>query len=854
MDKKVANILLKSSAVVGGILGGWFIFYLLLLPKIIASDFVINNVQNLVHKTTGLNLTLEGVEFEPHFAPRVELEIKKLNLTDNDKTLATMDDFEIEIGFGKIFKKEIALHELTAKSLTVNANNLLELVPTLSVPQSTAPTDWNFTVNNAELRVNEGLITYNNSVIYLSTPSDGKNLEIRAKSDNFLIKDIFALVNSNILIPNGSEMLAPLTNPDGAVSMDIRLRNDGIYGNVNMKNAKACVKDLTNLPLTMPKGTITITPDKLVFSDFDGYYGKNKSNSIKIEGEIKDYYKTFDSNLTINTIATNEFFSDYLAGLMGGTAIKISQNIPTRLEYKALNNKMDITWLTKIAKGVSFGIDDTPSPLEAYDRAVMGEFEIDGTKLDIKKINYYIAENIYKGMAKIDPILVFDAKMDIATGELHRAGFKFGRELPSEFLNIFLPEKLFKGGTIKGDLTLLFKNNVPKVKADMQIAKTRIPSQRLYIKDATLQTNRDDIKISAKGGFKRVRYDLSGVIKNELIAPIIVKDLDLNLDNVNIDRLLQSLNHQGETTTVVAEIPEDEEFGGADDNFMFDTSLLVIEDCLFKLKSGHYNGLNFGNIEAKMTLDRNGIFNLQSNKFDIAEGISTLKVNCDLKNLKYYLRLGVKEVNSDTFSTALLNLSKEISGKASGLIELTSDASLKMNGTIKFLINDGTIGKIGLVEYLMKVASVFRNPLVMVSPATIMDIVNIPEGKFDKIEGEIKLKDNNISRMKIKSYSPTLSALIRGRYDLENKDASLRIYTRFSNRKKGFAGFLRNISLNMLANKVKLSGRNDANYYASELADLPSIEAKDEDTQVFLTQVEGDVEGNNFLSSLKKIK
>ena len=540
---------------------------------------------------------------------------------------------------------------------------------------------------------------------------------------------------------------------------------------------------------------------------------------------------------------------------------------------------MDITWLTKISKGVSIGIDDTPSALNDYDRAVTGEFILDGNELDIKNLNYYIAQDIHRGMGKIDPILIFDGKMNIATGELHEAGFSFGRELPSEFLNVFVRRKLFKGGTMKGSLHVLFRNNIPKVKADMQIAKARIPSQRLFIKNATLQTDREDIKINANGRFKRVKYDLAGVIKNELVTPVIVKDLELNLDKVDVDRLIKSLNNQhqpeGSTTpaqaipapenplpetVAVNETPEEEcldedgEECEADDNYMFDTNLIAIEKCAFRLKEGYYNGLTFGNIEANMTLDRNGIFNLQSNRFDIAEGISTLKINCDLKTLKYYIRLGVKDVNSDMFSTAILNLSKEISGKASGLIELTSDASMKLNGSIKFMINDGTIGKIGLVEYLMKVASIFRNPVAMISPATIMDIVNIPEGNFDKIEGELTLKDNVIQRMNIKSYSPTLSALIRGRYDLEKADASLRIYTRFSSSHKGFAGFLRNFSLNALANKVKLNGRNDANYYAAELKDLPSIEAKNEDTQVFLTQVEGDVEHNNFLSSLKKIK
>lgn len=735
-------------------------------------------------------------------------------------------------------------------------------------------------LQNKSIVVDNLQIDINKSIVTLASLINRKTFDVNVKSDRFFVKDIFDLVNSNLIIPNGKEMLSPLVQPGGAVSFDVKLHNNELSGTVNMKNARASVKDLAKLPLVMPEGLITIYPDKMVFSGFKGYYGKNKSNTIKVSGTIKDYYKTFDSDLTIDTVATNEFLADYLANLIGGTTIKISKDIPTRVIYKAINNKMDITWLTKIAKGVSIGIADTPSALNDYDRAVKGEFILDGSELEIKNLNYYIAQDIHKGMGKIDPILIFDGRMNIATGELHEAGFSFGQELPSEFLNVFARQKLFKGGTMKGSMHVLFRNNIPKVKADMQITKARIPSQRLFIRNATLQTDREDIKINAAGRFKRVKYDIAGVIKNELVTPIIVKDLEMNLDKVNVDRLLKSLNNQHQPGSVPADgtqvtgipaaetpletaavnddteecLDEDGEECEADDYYMFDTNLIAIEKCAFRLKEGYYNGLTFGNIVANMTLDRNGIFNLQSNKFDIAEGISTLKINCDFKTLKYYIRLGVKDVNSDMFSTAILNLSKEISGKASGLIELTSDASMKLNGLIKFEIKDGTIGKIGLVEYLMKVASIFRNPLVMISPATIMDIVNIPEGKFDNIYGELTLKNNVIERMFIKSSSPTLSALIRGRYDLEKADASLRIYTRFSSSHKGFAGFLRNFSLNALANKVKLSGRNDANYYAAELKDLPPIEAKNEDTQVFLTQVEGDVEHNNFLSSLKKIK
>ena len=204
-------------------------------------------------------------------------------------------------------------------------------------------------------------------------------------------------------------------------------------------------------------------------------------------------------------------------------------------------------------------------------------------------------------------------------------------------------------------------------------------------------------------------------------------------------------------------------------------------------------------------------------------------------------------------ASSLLNLPREISGKARGLIEINTDDSLKLNGQVKFDIKDGEIQKIGLVQYLLKFAS-SRNPIVMISPSTIGDIINIPEGNFEKITGEIYLKNNIAEFIRIKSSSPQLGCYIVGRYNLENGDAILRIYTKFSNKNKGAAGFLRNISLNSLANRIPLSSRNDVDYYASELANIPEIDAEEKDCQIFLTKVDGDIEHNNFLSSLKKIK
>src|SRR5574344_505328 len=207
---------------------------------------------------------------------------------------------------------------------------------------------------------------------------------------------------------------------------------------------------------------------------------------------------------------------------------------------------------------------------------------------------------------------------------------------------------------------------------------------------------------------------------------------------------------------------------------------------------------------------------------------------------KYSIRLGAKEVNSDLIATTILGLKKEISGKAAALMEFYTDDSMKLNGSIKFIVEDGTISKLGIIEYILKVAALFRNPIVMISPSTFVDLVNVPEGIFKNIIGFIDIKNNIVYSINIKSSSPQLSSFIAGRFNLETRDASLRIYTKFSSKGKGFTGFLRNISLNTLAHSITKGNQNIANYYASEIEKLPTLKTGEKNAQIFLTTVEGD--------------
>lgn len=892
-------------------------FYLFGINKLVNSPFVISKVEKIAKDVLNMDLKIKNPYLRTSLKPYFVFKVDDLKLSKNNVTLIELKDFDTSIDFSKILNKEIKINRLLAKTLLIKADKLIENFPQFEQNKDSQEFDWKINFYKSDIKLDEFQATYfinktlidawfrdifldidendtttlgfnseikivknkrqfaqivastldeikvypnsikidnlrvmvNNSKLRLDADIDKKNTKLVASSEIFYLKDVFEIINSNIVIPNGDELLKPLKNPKGNANFKIQSLNGDLSGHINVNNTRASLKDITMLPITISTGKINISKDKVDFVNLKGYYGKNKSNKIDINGDIKDYYKTFNSSITIDTLITNEFLKDYLAPLANMTLIA-SKPLNTRIIYKAKNNIMDILWLAKLPKGVNIGVDTQSSDILQYDRFIKGDFHIEGNNFDIKSINYYMAPELKRG-SRVEPIFILNGKMDLK-GNLKEMGFAFGREVPSETLNIFARQELLKKGTIKGFANVIYKNNKAYLKANMEINKTLVPSARLFIRNAILKTDDKYIYITSKGGFKRVRYDLTTKIKNVLETPIVIKNLTLNIDKLDVKKFLESMNSDNPQEQNVQAVESENDI--QDDNYMFDTSLLRIEEADFNLKEGSYNELTFGNIKAKMSLDENGMLKMRSNRFDIASGHSGLKVDCDLKNLKYNIKLGVKDIDSDLMARVLFNLNKEISGRASGIMELSTDKSMKLNGNLKFIIKDGTISKIGLVEYVMKIASVFRNPIVMINPAIIMDIVSVPEGKFEKIEGTMKIDNNVVKQMNIKSYSNSLSALIKGRFDMERHDASLRIYTRFSNQKKSIFGFLRNISLNTLANKVQMRTRNDANYYASELEELPQIEADENKTQIFLTTIEGDVENNNFISSLKKIK
>lgn len=717
-------------------------------------------------------------------------------------------------------------------------------------------------IKNKAIWVQNCYLIFNDSKIFFNAMADKKkNYDLEVFSKKIDVADVLTLIDSGIVENNLDEPLSYFKDLKGSFNFNVKLSNNDLKGVVNLNKISCKIVPLSNIPLLLQKGKIAMTKNEITLSDFKGFYNNKQANKVEMHGSVKDYLRSIDTDIVARAVVTNDFMLNYLSKMIGTKMELVGDSTKTRIDLKSKNNKIDILWLFGLKKGQDILVDGASLTPVDYIRGVKGDLHFENNLLNIKSIDYYIVPDSFtkEQAQKVKPVVKLAGNVDFSSPEpfVKNLGFEIPRPLPSEFLNVLIGDKMFKKGKIAGKMEMINGESYPYLNGNLSMDGVFIPSQRIYVKHGEMTTADGMLNLSAQGGYRRSKFDFSGSLLNQIKFPIVVKHTNLTIDDVDVEKFIASANNQSSEaiTSEKFDVKPSGEAKDNDDNTpTFDIGNFIVEDCVLHIKEGKYKDIKFDDVKATLSLDKNSVLNMYSNRFAIAEGHSSAKVNCDLKKHKYSLRLGILDVNSDIIATTLLTLPREISGKASGLIELNTDDSMKLNGSVKFLIKNGTIQKIGLVEYILKFAALFRNPLVMISPSTFSDLVNIPDGNFDRISGTLSIKDNVVEKMMIKSSAPQLSSFIVGRYDIEKSDAALRIYTKFSNKNKGFAGFMRNISLNSLANRIPLSSRNDSNYYSAELSQLPPIDAEEKDCQIFLTKVDGDVEHNNFISSLKKIK
>ena len=183
------------------------------------------------------------------------------------------------------------------------------------------------------------------------------SLNLNAKSRSFFLKDIFNIINSDVVILDGEKLLSPLTNPSGYVTFDVNMKNNSdLSGVINITNAKASIKDLSNLPLNIQKGKIIVYKDKITYqdetwpleaNDNDEAYYDYQNISLKVFPENSS---TSDCSYTLNVDSDGDGVCNYNCDTNGNGVLDGSETSTINNSYRSCTDykyvKIDIPAIT----------------------------------------------------------------------------------------------------------------------------------------------------------------------------------------------------------------------------------------------------------------------------------------------------------------------------------------------------------------------------------------------------------------------------------------------------------------------------------------------------------------------------
>ena len=172
-----------------------------------------------------------------------------------------------------------------------------------------------------------------------------------------------------------------------------------------------------------------------------------------------------------------------------------------------------------------------------------------------------------------------------------------------------------------------------------------------------------------------------------------------------------------------------------------------------------------------------------------------------------------------------------------------------------FEVTDGRMPKLGSLEYLLKAGNLITGGITGVSINGIVDLITpLKTGDFDSISGNINVTNGIADEINVYSSGKDLNMYLTGSYNLHNLVADMEVYGSLSADFSSPLGFIRNMSLNRLLNKIPGIKINEINPKStSNINRIPNFD-KDKVLRVFKSEIYGDINGSNYVKSFHWIK
>ena len=645
--------------------------------------------------------------------------------------------------------------------------------------------------------------------------------------------------------------LKNITDLYGFINLSGQIRNNQIFADANLDDLSFKYVP-ENLPVKITSGKIQLKRDTVVLNKINSILGEMP---VFADGSIFNIDKKPTFNLYVNAKPTQKFIDQYFNNkavypikLKGD--INCSSNIIGTLN--AIHNKTQL----KLAENASIyymgatlgSISDNQSSLISADNIIYP------TGL---KLNNFVYEKIIPSqnntLHKKAQLTASGFIGFLSDNEVKFDNFKIKTQEPTDakIFNIIFRKPFMKQGIFTSDILLNGKSSAPTVLGKLHITSIDIPLFDATINDIDLDFKKDKIYLNSKGIVLTNNLNISAIMRNNPQPPLIFEDIKFNLDNLDLNKITETLRDYDVDNSKNVSLNASETFA--------DLGQVIIKNSEISANNIRIKNLDAKDFLAHINLNEKMQVNVNDFKFKTAEGEIKGDIKYNLLNHLVNLSMNIKETNAQIIAETLFDLKGQIFGIVTGDINLYCNGKSQdlctqtLGGEGNFVVKNGKMPKLGSLEYLLKAGNLVKSGLTGLSINGIIDLITPHKtGDFESIKGNFHISEGIADDIQIYSSGKELNIYVKGSYNFTNLIADMQIFGALTKNFSTLFGKIANASLNTLFNTIPGINISEApSVITDDIKKIPNIE---DASRMFKAEIYGDINGDNYVKSFKWLK
>jgi len=713
-------------------------------------------------------------------------------------------------------------------------------------------------VNNSDFEIKNGHLK--TSVIRGAIKKNPYNLQLdvnNAFDDKRLVSGSFSMRDFDLAVLNDLDIISVPALKDfahfqGKINIASRIKNNNIRLFSRIGDTSVIYKP-KRLKLKVLNGNILLDKNDLSLNKINAYAGVMP---VFINGKINNINTTKDLNLYLNAKPSQEFFDQFFNS-KSVYPIKLKGDVLFSSNLKGPVNRLNSKTELKLDESSSLyymgaTIGDLTNPVRIYIDSITSPTSV--------KLNNFVYEKIITSQNNKQ----FPSVQLTAGGAIDMVGknvlkfhnFRVKTENPTDakIFNILFKKPFMKQGVFTSNLLINGDTINPRILGKLDVKSIDLPVVDTTVKDISLDFKNDNIYVKTKSSVLSNSILLDAVLKNKLTPPYIFNDVKLYFEDLDLNRI----------SSAIRDYESDlykQQLGLVSNTNTITPDQIIIKRGEILADNIKIKELKATDFKSDISIDKNRIAKADNFNFKVADGNVYGDLVYDILKEKLNINAHIHDSNVQIISESLFNMKGQFFGNVNGDMALSCTGNIQDNcvktlsGNGQFVINDGRMPKLGSLEYLLKATNLVTGGITGVSINGIIDLITpLKTGEFKSITGHYDIEDGIVKNLEVFSKGKDLNLYLSGTYNIENYNADMDVYGSISSNITSVFGKLKNFSLNTLLNTIPLLNKGEISEdVASKIEKIPSSEHSNI-SRIFAAEIEGDINGLNYVKSFKWVK